>query len=48
MKEMPSRTYLPEWEAPENDDPDERLTQYARDHLVVRDNDFYDPSAMYE
>ena len=42
MKEMPPASYLPQYQPPDDDNPDIRLTQYARDHLVVRDNEMFD------
>ncbi|KAK9808503.1 hypothetical protein WJX73_002207 [Symbiochloris irregularis] len=42
MKEMPPAAFLPEYQAPEGDDMDKRLTKYAVDHGVVREDEFYD------
>ena len=41
MKEVPPPAYIPEYDIDEEGDPDVRLSQYARDHMVVRDNEFF-------
>jgi hypothetical protein len=41
MKQAPPPAYIPEYDIDEEGDPDVRLCQYARDHMVVRDNEFF-------
>jgi hypothetical protein len=41
MKQVPPPAYIPEYDIDEEGDPDVRLSQYARDHMVVRDNEFF-------
>lgn len=41
MREVPPPAYIPEYDIEEEGDPDVRLSQYARDHMVVRDNEFF-------
>ncbi len=36
MAEVPPPTHIPEYDLEEEGDPDVRLSQYARDHCVVR------------
>ncbi len=41
MREVPPAAYIPEYDLEEEGDPDVRLCQYARDHMVVRDSEFF-------
>lgn len=39
MAAVPPDLYLPQYNIEEEQDPDERLKSYARDHLVLRDTE---------
>jgi hypothetical protein len=39
MAAIPPDAYLPQYSVEEEADPDERLKQYARNHLILRDRD---------
>ena len=42
MQEVVPDAYLPEYDIEEEENPDVRLGRYARDHLVLRDPEFYE------
>ncbi|KAK9815875.1 hypothetical protein WJX72_011119 [[Myrmecia] bisecta] len=42
MAELPPDAYIPEYDFDDEDNPDARLSQYARDHLVIRDTEFFE------
>lgn len=45
MHELPPDTLVPDFQIPDPADaepPDVRLSQYARDHLVVKENELYE------
>jgi hypothetical protein len=42
MAEAVPDAYLPEYDVEEEENADVRLGRYARDHLVLRDAEFYE------
>ena len=42
FKEAPPEELLNQWQAPPDENLDARITKYAKDHLLVRDNEFSD------
>ena len=42
FKEAPPEELLDQWQAPLDENLDARITKYAKDHLLVRDNEFSD------
>lgn len=49
MHEAPKQEWLPEWDVEEEEDPDVRLTAYAREHHLMDDMAEYfdDDHAIY-
>lgn len=43
MSAVPPDLYLPQFNIEEEQDPDERLKTYARDHLILRDSEPLQP-----
>eukprot|EP00191_Tetraselmis_sp_GSL018_P004661 CAMPEP_0177599656 /NCGR_PEP_ID=MMETSP0419_2-20121207/13120_1 /TAXON_ID=582737 /ORGANISM="Tetraselmis sp., Strain GSL018" /LENGTH=422 /DNA_ID=CAMNT_0019092425 /DNA_START=487 /DNA_END=1756 /DNA_ORIENTATION=+ len=49
MHEVPPDSAIPEFDdEDEEDDPDERLTQYAKDHMIIKDDLIEVPAIRYD